>query len=105
ASNRFAMAAAPMCSSGVPPTSQCGTPSAFYRPGSKPLNDSPLKAQDQDRDRHGGEQRRRQDLAPGYLVLPPEERDGHRHGLPIGPNRKGEREEKLIPAVDKDQDS
>src|SRR4051812_9987624 len=80
-------------------------PSSLYRTSGQPLHDPPLKNKNHRRDRRSGDDRRSENLAPGYLVLPTEQRDRDGDCLPLRSERERQREQKLVPAVDERQDA
>ena len=76
----------------------------LHRAGRETLHDAPLEGEHEHRHRGGGDERGGEDLAPGHLVLPAEQRDRDRDRLALGSEGEREREQELVPAVHEGQD-
>src|SRR5581483_4870597 len=77
--------------------------STFHRARGKPLRDAALKDQRQRHQRQRRDRRGRGDLAPGHGVLAGKKRDPHRQGLARRVGENDQREKKLVPGLDENQ--
>src|SRR5215471_10648526 len=78
--------------------------SSLDRAGGESGDDPALSDEHQRGNRQRRDERARENLSSGHLILPAKERNRHRHGVTLGPERKTEREQKLVPAVQERQD-
>src|SRR5262245_34321845 len=78
--------------------------SALYGPSGETRDYPALCNQHQNRDRRRRHHRAGKNLSPWHLVLPAKERDGDGHRVPLGTEREREREQELVPAIEKRQD-
>src|SRR5262245_1057924 len=78
--------------------------SPLYRPTGQTGDDAALRNQYQDRYRGGRDHRSGQNLSPWHQILTAKQRNSDGHRVPLGSERERERNENLVPAIEKRQD-